>query len=97
MQSRGDVEAAVKLIQDALELDEACEYAYETLGTIGAVFINVFFLRRVTDVATKILLVTILSFLRPCVGLDRNSLNLDLISEKGFRLDTVSKTALMKL
>jgi hypothetical protein len=38
MQSRGDVEAAVKLIQDALELDEACEYAYETLGTIGTIF-----------------------------------------------------------
>jgi hypothetical protein len=35
MQSRGDVAAAVQLLQDALELDEMCEFAYETLGTIG--------------------------------------------------------------
>jgi hypothetical protein len=60
MQSRGDVEAAVKLIQDALELDEACEYAYETLGTIGAIFYIVFF-DRVTNGATGILPVTVIS------------------------------------
>ena len=35
MQARGDVTAAVQLIQEALELDETCEFAYETLGTIG--------------------------------------------------------------
>jgi hypothetical protein len=63
MQSRGDVEAAVKLIQDALELDEACEYAYETLGTIGAVrYLKTYFLLRVTNGATGILLVTAISF-----------------------------------
>ena len=30
----GDVSKAVELIQSALELDEKCEFAYETLGTI---------------------------------------------------------------
>ena len=35
MQSTGDVAAAVQLMQEALELDEKCEFAYETLGTIG--------------------------------------------------------------
>lgn len=34
LQSKGDVNAAVTLIQSALELDEKCEFAYETLGTI---------------------------------------------------------------
>jgi import receptor subunit TOM70 len=34
LQSKGDVGAAVRLIQSALELDEKCEFAYETLGTI---------------------------------------------------------------
>jgi len=34
LQSKGDVTAAVNLIQSALELDEKCEFAYETLGTI---------------------------------------------------------------
>ena len=35
MQSRGDVEEGVRLIEKALEMDELCEFAYETLGTIG--------------------------------------------------------------
>lgn len=34
LQWKGDVTKAVNLIQDALELDEKCEFAYETLGTI---------------------------------------------------------------
>jgi len=34
LQSSGDVEGSVKLMQTALELDEKCEFAYETLGTI---------------------------------------------------------------
>ena len=37
LQSSGDVEGSVKLMQTALELDEKCEFAYETLGTIGKV------------------------------------------------------------
>ena len=35
LQSTGDVESAVKLMQEAVDLDEKCEFAYETLGTIG--------------------------------------------------------------
>jgi len=34
LQSVGDVESAVKLMQSALDIDEKCEFAYETLGTI---------------------------------------------------------------
>merc|ERR1712183_150506 len=34
LQAKGDVAKAVELIQSALELDEKCEFAYETLGTI---------------------------------------------------------------
>jgi len=34
LQWKGDVTKAVNLIQEALELDEKCEFAYETLGTI---------------------------------------------------------------
>merc|ERR1712106_827139 len=34
LQAKGDVARAVELIQSALELDEKCEFAYETLGTI---------------------------------------------------------------
>merc|ERR1712142_1339020 len=34
LQAKGDVSRAVELIQSALELDEKCEFAYETLGTI---------------------------------------------------------------
>lgn len=34
LQSTGNVEAAVNLMQEALKLDEKCEFAYETLGTI---------------------------------------------------------------
>jgi len=34
LQAKGDVSKAVELIQSALELDEKCEFAYETLGTI---------------------------------------------------------------
>ena len=37
LQSSGDVEGSVKLMQTALELDEKCEFAYETLGTIGKI------------------------------------------------------------
>jgi len=34
LQAKGDIARAVELIQAALELDEKCEFAYETLGTI---------------------------------------------------------------
>ena len=34
LQWKGDISNAVNLIQEALELDEKCEFAYETLGTI---------------------------------------------------------------
>ncbi len=34
LQSRGDVNSAVELIRRALEIDDKCEFAYETLGTI---------------------------------------------------------------
>jgi len=34
LQSSGNVEGAVKLMQEAFSLDEKCEFAYETLGTI---------------------------------------------------------------
>jgi len=34
LQSSGNVEGAVKLMQEALSLDEKCEFAYETLGTV---------------------------------------------------------------
>jgi len=34
LQSVGDISQAVELITKALELDEKCEFAYETLGTI---------------------------------------------------------------
>lgn len=30
----GDVEAAIKLIKEALELDDKCSFGYEQLGTI---------------------------------------------------------------
>ena len=40
LQSVGDVESAVKLMQSALDIDEKCEFAYETLGTIGGSFWN---------------------------------------------------------
>jgi hypothetical protein len=39
LQSRGDIEEGVRLIEKALEMDELCEFAYETLGTIGQDFI----------------------------------------------------------
>ena len=38
LQSRGDIEEGVRLIEKALEMDELCEFAYETLGTIGQDF-----------------------------------------------------------
>jgi len=34
LQSKGDVNLAVELISQAIRLDEKCEFAYETLGTI---------------------------------------------------------------
>ena len=34
LQWTADIETAVKYIKEALELDEKCEFAYETLGTI---------------------------------------------------------------
>ena len=34
LQWKGDISNAVNLIQEALVLDEKCEFAYETLGTI---------------------------------------------------------------
>ena len=42
LQSTGDVESAVKLMQEAVDLDEKCEFAYETLGTIGKAFSAVY-------------------------------------------------------
>ena len=34
LQAKGDISKAVELITKALEIDEKCEFAYETLGTI---------------------------------------------------------------
>ena len=34
LQAKGDIAKAVELITRALEIDEKCEFAYETLGTI---------------------------------------------------------------
>jgi len=34
LQSKGDLPAAVELIDEGLRLDDRCEFAYETLGTI---------------------------------------------------------------
>jgi len=34
LQSKGEITKAVELIQKALDIDEKCEFAYETLGTI---------------------------------------------------------------
>ncbi len=34
LQSRGDVPRAVDLIREGLQVDDKCEFAYETLGTI---------------------------------------------------------------
>ena len=34
LQWRGDVPSAVQLIKQGLDMDEKCEFAYETLGTI---------------------------------------------------------------
>jgi len=34
LQGKGDVPTAVSLIEQALQLDEKCEFAYETLGTL---------------------------------------------------------------
>ena len=35
LQARGDIAEGVRLMEKALEMDELCEFAYETLGTIG--------------------------------------------------------------
>lgn len=34
LQSEGNVDLATKLIQEAIRMDDKCEFAYETLGTI---------------------------------------------------------------
>lgn len=34
LQWKQDIEGAAKLINKALEIDDRCEFAYETLGTI---------------------------------------------------------------
>ena len=34
LQAKGDIAKAVEFINRALEIDEKCEFAYETLGTI---------------------------------------------------------------
>lgn len=34
LQSRQDVEKAVELVNEALEIDEKCDFAYETLATL---------------------------------------------------------------
>lgn len=34
LQSKGDVTSAVKMMEEALEIDERCEFAFETLGTV---------------------------------------------------------------
>ena len=39
LQSKGNVDEAISLMQKALEIDEKCEFAYETLGTVGKFFV----------------------------------------------------------
>ena len=34
LQSRQDVEKAVELVTEALEIDKKCDFAYETLATL---------------------------------------------------------------
>lgn len=34
LQWKGDIEAALKLLEKAIEVDDKCEFAYETLGTV---------------------------------------------------------------
>lgn len=34
LQWKADLTAAVKLIEEAIKIDDRCEFAYETLGTI---------------------------------------------------------------
>ena len=34
LQAKGDISKAVELITRGLDIDEKCEFAYETLGTI---------------------------------------------------------------
>ena len=41
LQSKGNVDEAIVLMQKALEIDEKCEFAYETLGTVGMYYCTV--------------------------------------------------------
>lgn len=50
LQSEGNIEKAVKLISEAIQLDTKCEFAYETLGTIEVQRGN---LRRAIDLFDK--------------------------------------------
>jgi mitochondrial import receptor subunit TOM70 len=34
LQWKGDINGALKLLEKAIEVDEKCEFAYETLGTV---------------------------------------------------------------
>lgn len=34
LQWKGDINSALKLLEKAIEVDEKCEFAYETLGTV---------------------------------------------------------------
>ena len=34
LQSKQDVDKAVELVNEALEIDEKCDFAYETLATL---------------------------------------------------------------
>lgn len=34
LQWKGDINAALELLEKAIEVDDKCEFAYETLGTV---------------------------------------------------------------
>lgn len=34
LQWKGDINAAMKMLEKAIEIDDKCEFAYETLGTV---------------------------------------------------------------
>ena len=34
LQWKGDINEALKLLEKAIEVDDKCEFAYETLGTV---------------------------------------------------------------
>lgn len=44
LQWKGDIENAVQLMRQAIKLDEKCEFAYETLGTVEVQRLVIIFL-----------------------------------------------------